>query len=70
MNSFNSLVWNSAWMISASIGGRLIEAHGFRTPILITVALYLTSSVMYLTLFHDAERRIIDPRRRAEADVA
>jgi MFS family permease len=71
MNSCNTLVWNSAWMISAGIGGGLIEKHGFQTPIMmITVVLYFASSILYLTLFHDAERRVIEPRRRAELEVA
>jgi MFS family permease len=69
-NSFNTLIWNSAWMISAGLGGRLIESHGFRVPILIAVVLYLVSSILYLTMFHDAEKRVIEPRRRAEVEVA
>jgi MFS family permease len=69
-NSVTAMVWNAAWMISAQFGGRLIELHGFRTPILITVGLYATAAITYLTLFHDAERRVIEPRRRKEMEVA
>jgi predicted MFS family arabinose efflux permease len=68
-NSLNSLVWNMAWMISAQLGGLLIEHGGFKLPILITVGLYLSASTAYLTFFHDAERRVIEPRRRAEVVV-
>jgi MFS family permease len=65
-NSVISLLWHAAWMITAQAGGWLIEHHGFRLPMLITVAFYILASSLYLVFFHDAERRIIEPRRAAE----
>lgn len=61
-NSFLSFTWNAAWMVSAGAGGYLIERYGFRVPMLVTVGLYVLSSSIYWTLFHDAERRIIAAR--------
>lgn len=65
-NSVIQLLWHAAWMISAQVGGWLIEHHGFRWPMLVTVVFYVLASSLYLVFFHDAERRIIEPRRRAE----
>ncbi len=65
-NSLGSLVWNGAWMISAQVGGWMIERHGFKPPIVIAVLLYVTASVLFLSFFRRAERDVIEPRRRAE----
>lgn len=69
-NAVVSLTWSGAWMISAQIGGWLIERHGFSPPMMITVGLYLSASILYLAFFHDAEARWIEPRRRAAAAEA
>lgn len=66
-NAVVSLTWSGAWMVSAQLGGWLIERYGFTPPMMITVGLYLSASLLYLSFFHDAERRLIEPRRRAEA---
>lgn len=58
-NSFLAFVWSAAWMISAQVGGWLIERYGFTTPMLITVGLYISASLTTLTLFHDTERRLL-----------
>lgn len=61
-NSILTMVWNGAWMVSTQVGGALIEAHGFTTPMLITVVLYFTSSCLYLYFFHDYERDVLGMR--------
>ena len=61
-NSFLTFTWNAAWMVSAQVGGWLIERFGFTTPMLITVGLYMTGSLTTLTLFHDTEKRLLAPK--------
>ncbi|NNF07300.1 MAG: MFS transporter [Candidatus Eisenbacteria bacterium] len=57
-NSILMMAWNGAWMISTQVGGILIENHGFALPILITVGLYFSSSLIYLYFFHNYEDRL------------
>jgi len=57
-NALVEFAWHGAWMISTQVGGWLIETHGFQLPMLITVGLYITASILYLTFFHDAERKL------------
>lgn len=66
-NSFLSFTWNAAWMVSAQVGGWLIERYGFTVPMLITVGFYITGSLTTLTLFHDAERRLLAPKAAGAA---
>ena len=56
--------------VSAQVGGILIEHYGFKTPMLITVGLYLISSMLSLFFFHDFERKVLIPKREAEAAEA
>ncbi len=39
-NSVLSLAWNSSWMVSANLGGIIIEHYGFTQVMLTTVGLY------------------------------
>ncbi len=55
VNALLMLGWTSSWMISTAFGGALIERHGYTLPMLITVALYITSSVLYYMFFRDSE---------------
>lgn len=50
-NSVLSLAWNSSWMISANLGGLIIEKSGFTMVMLITIVLYVTASVSAWVLF-------------------
>lgn len=50
-NSLLSLAWNSSWMISALIGGRLIEHYGFVPVMLTTISLYISVSLTILLFF-------------------
>ncbi len=50
-NAFLMLSWSLSWAISANLGGRLIKAYSFTPPLLITVGLYLVSSVLYFLFF-------------------
>ena len=65
-NAAHQVTWNLSWMISAQVGGILIERHGFTLPMLITVVLYFVSSCLFLLFFHDHEKRVLIPKRRAE----
>jgi MFS family permease len=56
VNSLTQMAWLGSWMISAALGGSLIERFGFAPPLLATVALYIASSGLYYLFFHSFER--------------
>jgi predicted MFS family arabinose efflux permease len=56
-NAGKELAWSSSWMISTQVGGWLIERHGFGVPMMVTVGLYLVSSTLFWSFFHDHERK-------------
>ncbi len=56
-NSILEMSWNLSWMISAQVGGWLIDRHGFAYPMLITVVLYFTASNLYFQFFRRFEER-------------
>ena len=58
VNALVEFFWHGAWMISTQLGGWLIESHGYRWPMMITVGFYITASTLYLSFFHDAERKL------------
>jgi predicted MFS family arabinose efflux permease len=55
VNAILMLGWTSSWMISTAVGGALIEKYGYTLPMLITVALYVLSSVLYFIYFRKNE---------------
>jgi len=57
VNALFMFGWNSSWMFSTIIGGRLIEAHGYTLPLMITAGLYLLSSILYYVFFRNSERK-------------
>jgi len=57
-NALVEFAWHGAWMISTQIGGWMIEKNGFQLPMMITVGFYVVASLLYLTFFHDAERKL------------
>jgi predicted MFS family arabinose efflux permease len=68
-NALLMLSWTGSWAISANLGGRLIKAYGFTLPLLITVGLYVISSVLYYLFFSsEADQKMgkaIGPLREA-----
>jgi MFS family permease len=50
-NSVLSLAWNASWMVSANLGGIMIEKSGFTLVMLATVAFYVTSTTAAWMLF-------------------
>jgi len=57
VNALFMFGWNSSWMISTIIGGRLIELYGYTLPLMITVGLYLISSILYYIFFRNSEEK-------------
>ena len=56
VNSVLSLAWSGSWMVSANIGGFIIQRYGFTAVMLITVALYIMSTTSAWLLFrHKAQ---------------
>jgi MFS family permease len=56
VNSVLSLAWSGSWMVSANIGGFIIQRYGFTAVMLITVALYVISATSAWLLFrHKAQ---------------
>jgi MFS family permease len=54
-NALLMLSWTGSWAISANLGGKLIEAYAFTPPLLITVGLYMLSSILYYIFFSSEE---------------
>ncbi|MFH1336011.1 MAG: MFS transporter [Candidatus Zixiibacteriota bacterium] len=50
-NAFIMLSWSLSWAISANLGGRLIKVYSFTLPLLITVGLYIISSILFYFFF-------------------
>jgi predicted MFS family arabinose efflux permease len=58
-NALIMLSWNLSWAISANLGGRLIKAYSFTPPLLITVGLYIISSILFYVFFSsDADKEM------------
>jgi len=54
-NALLMLSWTGSWAVSANLGGRLIKAYSFTPPLLITVGLYVFSSILYYLFFSSEE---------------
>ncbi|UCD17746.1 MAG: MFS transporter [Candidatus Zixiibacteriota bacterium] len=59
VNALLMLGWTSSWMISTMIGGNLIERYGYTLPLMITVVLYIISSILYYLFFRTSERKTL-----------
>ena len=57
VNALITFAWNGSWMISAEIGGRLIQSRGYTIPLLIAVALYFVSAILYYIFFRKSETK-------------
>lgn len=55
VNALLMVAWTGSWMVSAALGGLMIEHYGYTFTINITMAIYVFSSVMFYFLFKDAE---------------
>ncbi len=56
-NALLMLSWTGSWAITTNLGGRLIKAYAFTPPLLITVGLYVISSILYYIFFSSEEDR-------------
>ncbi len=54
-NALLMLSWTGSWAVTVNLGGRLIKAYSFTPPLLITVGLYVISSVLYYLFFSSEE---------------
>lgn len=61
INGMITLAWNLSWVLSASIGGKLIELHSFAPPLVIAAVLYIFSAGLYFYLFAGKERKSMTP---------
>jgi len=50
-HSITMIAWNLSWMVSAFIGGRIIEAHSFKYSFFVTIIFYILSTLAYYFLF-------------------
>ncbi|MEK7774529.1 MAG: MFS transporter [Candidatus Zixiibacteriota bacterium] len=57
MQALVSTVWGAAWMISALVGGHLIESHGYAITMDITVILYAIATGLFYVMFRELEKR-------------
>ncbi len=57
VNALLTLSWTGSLMISTVIGGELIEKHGYTLPLMIAVALYIASAILYYLFFRGSERK-------------
>lgn len=55
VNALLMVSWTSSWMISAAVGGQLIDAYGYTFTIDITIVLYLLSTLTFYSFFKNAE---------------
>ena len=55
VNALLMVSWTSAWMVSAAVGGSLIEKFGYTFTMNITVFLYVVSSFTFYYFFRKAE---------------
>ena len=58
VNALMKLSWTGSWVISASVGGAIIESQGYELPMLITAGLYVFSSLLYFAFFNRSESRV------------
>ncbi|MEZ5359196.1 MAG: MFS transporter [Candidatus Zixiibacteriota bacterium] len=56
MNAILMFAWTSSWMVSAKVGGWLIEDFGYELTLNLAIVLYVVSSVMYFYFFRKSEQ--------------
>ncbi len=55
MNALLMLAWTGSWMISAKLGGQIIETYGYTYSLVMAIILYVASSVAYFAFFRGTE---------------
>jgi len=60
VNSLLMVSWTGSWMVSAALGGRLIELYGYTVAMNLTIALYVLSSVVFFLFFRHTEAKSDD----------
>jgi predicted MFS family arabinose efflux permease len=60
VNALLMVGWNASWMVSAAIGGELIERYGYTVTINMTSALYIISTLTFYLFFRHSEKRRSD----------
>lgn len=58
VNALLMVAWTSSWMVSAALGGFLIEKFGYTFTINVTISIYVFSSILFYYLFKNAEAKI------------
>ncbi len=57
VNALLQVAWTSSWMISAAIGGSLIETYGYTVTMNITIVLYVISTILFFSFFRNSEAK-------------
>ena len=60
VNALLGIAWTSSWMVSAALGGEVIERFGYTVTLNISVVIYIISTVALYAYFRKAERRTDD----------
>ncbi len=55
VNALLMVAWTSAWMVSAALGGSLIQHYGYTVTMNITIILYVVSTLVFYVFFKKAE---------------
>ena len=61
VNALLGIAWTSSWMVSAALGGAVIEKFGYTTTLNVSIIIYLISTVTLYAYFKGAERRTDEP---------
>lgn len=57
VNALMTVAWTSSWMVSAAVGGELIEKYGYTVTMNITIILYVISTIVFYCFFSKVESR-------------
>ncbi|HUV30443.1 MAG TPA: MFS transporter [Acidobacteriota bacterium] len=57
VNALLMVSWTGSWMLSALIGGFVIERFGYTVALNVSIVLYVFSSLVYWGFFRNAERK-------------
>jgi len=57
VNALLMVAWTSSWMVSAALGGSLIQHYGYTVTMNITIILYVISTIVFYIFFRNTEVR-------------
>ncbi len=57
VNALLMIAWTSSWMVSAALGGSLIQYYGYTVTMNITIILYVISTIVFYIFFRKSEVR-------------